>query len=52
MEHHELSNELRENDIFIFASKKEACSNAFIEAANCGLPAVALNDGGNPEILS
>jgi glycosyltransferase involved in cell wall biosynthesis len=52
MEHHKLSTELRENDIFILASKKDPCSNALIEAAHCGLPAVALNDGGHPEILS
>ena len=48
----ELSSELRENDIFITASKKDPCSNALIEALNCGLPAIALNDGGHPEILS
>ena len=52
MDHHELSAELRINDIFITASKKDPCSNALIEALNCGLPAVALNDGGHPEILS
>ncbi len=52
MDHRELSAEFRMNDIFITASKKDPCSNALIEALNCGLPAVALNDGGHPEILS
>jgi glycosyltransferase involved in cell wall biosynthesis len=52
MNQQELSAELRKNDIFITASKKDPCSNALIEALSCGLPAIALNDGGHPEILS
>tara|TARA_B100000795_G_scaffold150330_1_gene112584 strand:- start:265 stop:1257 length:993 start_codon:yes stop_codon:yes gene_type:complete len=52
MDRQELSNELREHDIFITASKKDPCSNSLIEALHCGLPAVALNDGGHPEIIS
>ena len=52
MNHDKLSTELRKNDIFITASKKDPCSNALIEALNCGLPSIALNDGGHPEILS
>lgn len=42
---------LREHDVFVFASEKEACSNALLEAMHCGLPVVALNDGGNPELV-
>ena len=52
MKQHQLSDELRKNDIYITASKQDPCSNALIEALGCGLPAVALNDGGHPEILS
>lgn len=47
----ELGEILRTHDIFITASKNDACSNSLIEAMHCGLPAVALNDGGNPEII-
>jgi glycosyltransferase involved in cell wall biosynthesis len=43
---------LRNSDIFITASKKDPCSNSLIEALSCGLPAVVLNDGGHPELLS
>ncbi len=42
---------LRAHDIFIIASKNDPCSNALIEALHCGLPAVARNDGGHPEIV-
>lgn len=42
---------LKEHDIFITAAQKDACSNSLIEALSCGLPAVALNDGGHPELL-
>lgn len=47
----ELGNELRQNDIFIFASQDDACSNSVIEALACGLPTVALDSGGNAEIV-
>lgn len=47
----ELANILREHDIYITASKNDPCSNALIEALHCGLPAVARNDGGHPEII-
>ncbi len=42
---------LRAHNVFLFASRLETCSNALIEAMHCGLPALALNDGGNPEIV-
>lgn len=42
---------LKQNDIFIFAARNEACSNALIEALSCGLPAVALNSASNAEIV-
>lgn len=46
-----LANRLREQDVFVTASRRDPCSNALIEALHCGLPAVALNDGGHPEIV-
>ncbi|NQU82930.1 MAG: glycosyltransferase family 4 protein [Parcubacteria group bacterium] len=42
---------LKQNDIFVFASKNEACSNALIEAMSCGLPVIALNSASNAEIV-
>lgn len=42
---------LKAQDIFVFASKMEACSNALLEALHCGLPAVAYNFSSNPEVI-
>jgi glycosyltransferase involved in cell wall biosynthesis len=42
---------LRSSDIYITASRKDPCSNSLIEAIACGLPAIALNDGGHPELV-
>lgn len=47
----ELAKQLKNNDIFITASQKDPCSNSLIEALHCGLPAIALNEGGHPEII-
>ena len=47
----ELAKELKQHNIFITASQKDPCSNALIEAMHCGLPAVALKDGGHVEIV-
>lgn len=47
----ELADELRKRDIFVSPVKDDACSNAILEALSCGLPVVALNSGGNPEIV-
>ncbi len=47
----DLSNLLRENDIYITGSRNDPCSNSLIEALSCGLPCIALNDGGHPEII-
>lgn len=46
-----LSNMLRESDIYITGSRNDPCSNSLIEALSCGLPCIALNDGGHPEII-
>jgi glycosyltransferase involved in cell wall biosynthesis len=42
---------LRSADMYITASRKDPCSNSLIEALSCGLPAIALDDGGHPELL-
>ncbi|MBD3344920.1 MAG: glycosyltransferase [Chitinivibrionales bacterium] len=48
---YELAAELKKHDLYITASEKDPCSNSLIEALSCGLPAVALMDGGHPEII-
>lgn len=47
----DLANFLKKHDIFITASKNDPCSNSLIEALHCGLPSVARNDSGHPEII-
>lgn len=47
----QVANILKEHDIFVMASRNDPCSNSLIEALHCGLPAVARNDGGHPEII-
>ena len=47
----ELAQQLRQNDIFITASRNDPCSNSLIEALACGLPALYLDSGGHPEIV-
>ena len=47
----ELAKILNQHDIYITASQNDPCSNSLIEALSCGLPAVALNDGGHPELI-
>lgn len=42
---------LKAHDIYIFASRYEACSNALLEAMHCGLPVVACHSSSNPEIV-
>ncbi len=41
---------LRASDLFVIPSEMEALSISFIEALACGLPSVACNVGGLPEI--
>ena len=41
----------KKNDIYITASQNDPCSNSLIEALSCGLPAVALNNGGHSELV-
>jgi len=47
----ELADILKRHDIFVIASKADACSNTLIEALHCGLPAVARNAASHPEII-
>lgn len=47
----QLLNFIRKFDIFISATKNECCSNSLLEALSAGIPAIALNSGGNPEVL-
>ncbi len=47
----DLASILRSHDIFIAASKNEPCSNSFLEALHCGLPAIARNNSSYPELL-
>jgi glycosyltransferase involved in cell wall biosynthesis len=42
---------LHQGDIYVTASIDDPCSNSLIEAMASGLPAVALNSGGHPELL-
>lgn len=42
---------LKRADIYVTASINDPCSNALIEALNCGLPSVVRDDGGHPELV-
>ena len=42
---------LREQDVYLAASRDDPCSNALLEALACGLPAVFLRSGGHPELV-
>ena len=46
-----LADLLRSHDVYVTASRHDACSNALLEALACGLPAIYLRSGGNPEIV-
>lgn len=48
----ELAWELKRSHVFIAPSRKDPCSNSLVEALHCGVPAVARDDGGHPEILA
>lgn len=51
MQSPELAAQLRAHDIFFTASRDDPCSNAVVEALACGLPVVALDSGGHPELV-
>lgn len=47
----EISEYLRESDIYVTASSNDPCSNSLIEALSCGTPCLAFNSGGHTEII-
>ena len=47
----EIAKKMRENDLFLTASKDDPCSNSVVEALASGLPVVYLNSGGHPELV-
>jgi len=47
----ELAKHIKSSDVFITASENDPCSNSLIEALSCGVPAIALDSGGHPEIV-
>jgi len=42
---------LRAADCFVFPTENEALGNSVIEAASCGLPCIASNVGGVPDVV-
>lgn len=50
-ERHDVTALLREIDLFVLPSLSEGSSNALLEAMAAGIPVVATNVGGNPEIV-
>jgi len=46
-----ISENLKQHNIFITGTENDTCSNSLIEALSCGLPVVALNSGGSPELI-
>jgi len=51
LDSHGVANELKNSCMYITASENDPCSNSLLEAIACGLPILALNSGGHPEIV-
>ena len=47
----EVADILRASDLYVTASRHEACSNALLEALACGLPAAFVQSGSNGELV-
>lgn len=45
-----LADLMRQQDIYLTASRHDPCSNSLVEAMACGLPVLYLNNGGHPEL--
>ena len=48
---YDLMKEMKSSDAYITASECDPCSNSLIEALSCGIPVIALNSGGHPELV-
>ncbi len=48
----DIPEQLRAMDIFVLGSLREGISNTILEAMASGLPVIASNTGGNPELIS
>jgi glycosyltransferase involved in cell wall biosynthesis len=46
-----LAEVLRNQDVYLAASRDDPCSNALLEGLACGLPAAYLRSGGHPELV-
>jgi teichuronic acid biosynthesis glycosyltransferase TuaC len=49
---HEIARWLAASNVFCLPSHSEGCPNVVVEALSCGLPVVASNVGGIPELLN
>jgi glycosyltransferase involved in cell wall biosynthesis len=49
---HEIARWLAASNVFCLPSHSEGCPNVVIEALSCGVPVVASNVGGIPELLN
>jgi len=47
----QVAENLKNHDAYLTASENDPCSNSLIEAMTCGLPAIALESGGHPELV-
>jgi glycosyltransferase involved in cell wall biosynthesis len=48
---HNPSDYLKQADLFVLPSRSEGMSNALLEAMSYGIPCIATNVGGNPEVF-
>ncbi len=48
---HDVASVLNIFDIFLHTTLKEACSRAILEAMAAAKPVIAIDDGGNPELI-
>jgi len=47
----QIAKQLAEADVLFFPAENESCSNVTIESLSVGLPVLALNSGGNSELV-